>query len=72
MARARRQDPFWRLEQLERLQRRLRSLIDENTVEGLMVAADEFEREGFMELADYYRERARLREEELNARVRSR
>lgn len=72
MARARRQDPFWRLEQLERLQRRLRSLIDENTVEGLMVAADEFEREGFMEFADYYRERARLREEELNARVRSR
>lgn len=69
--RGRRQVPFEELERLERLQRRLRALIDENTVEALMVAADEFEQEGFMELAEYYRERARLREEEINARVRS-
>lgn len=71
MASARRQDRFLELERLERLQRRLRALIDRGGVEDLMVASDEFEMEGFQELANYYRERARRLQEEANVRVRT-
>lgn len=68
MASAKQQRRFQELERLERLQRRLRGLIDRGGVDDLIVAADELEDKGFMELAEYYRERARRLEEEENAR----